>query len=100
MPAARETPATMKAATRARLAAMGFRDQPFPGTMHLVLAGIDGRAVLHPWNGLALMFNYAEPRRVAEGETFLPEDASIPEIARALARAVEAIHSPGGYTGS
>ncbi len=65
MPAARETLATMKAATRARLVAMGFRDPPFP-----------------------------------EGETFLPEDASILEIARALARAVEAFHSPGGYTGS
>lgn len=84
----------MKAATRARLVAMGFRDQPFPGTMRVVLAGIEVRAVLHPWKGLALMFNYAEPRRVAEGETFLPEDASIPEIARALATTVEAIRPP------
>ncbi len=67
MPAVRETLAAMKAATRARLAAMGFRDQPSPGTMYLVLAGIEVRAVLHSWRGLALMFNYAEPRRVAEG---------------------------------
>lgn len=94
MAAARETLATMKAATRARLVTMGFHDRPFPGTMYLVLAGIEVRAVLHPWKGLALMFNYAEPRRVAEGETFLPEDASIPEIARALATAIEAMRSP------
>lgn len=98
MPAARETLASTKAATRARLVAMGFHDQPFPGAMYLVFAGIEVRAVRHPWKGLALMFNYAEPRRVAEGETFLPEDASIPEIARALATAVEVIHCPGGHT--
>lgn len=67
--------------------------------MHLVLvlANIEVRAVLHPWKGLALMFNYAEPRRVADVETFLPEDASIPEITRASATAVEAIPSPSRY---
>lgn len=81
----------MKPATRARLAAIGFRDHSFPGVMHLAFSGIEVRAVVHPWKGLALMFNHADTRRTVEGETFVAEDASIAEIIRALGTAVDEI---------
>lgn len=81
----------MNDATRATLVVLRFREH-FPEAMFLRFECIDVRAVVHPCKGLVLMYNHAGPRTITEGESFLPEDASVAEIARAMLKVYGMIH--------
>ena len=49
-------------------------------------------AVPHPWKGLALMTVHADSRTITEGEVFVPLDASVQELAKALKIIFEEVH--------
>ena len=55
-----------------------------PEAMKTRVEGVDFVAVLHPLEGLALLWNFADGRTVASGETFVPATASVQELAAAM----------------
>lgn len=74
-----------------RFTKLGFRPTQFGG-MRGRFEDIDVVAVVHPFEGLCIMWNQFDGRHACEFETFIPVDTDYQGIAKAMVRIYELVH--------